>query len=97
MGQLVIFDPTGVLPEVKGIQLRKLDTLHGKKIGFRVDWKNFDFWCEEVDKQIRATFEVHDVRHYHPTSRTTASNTEDTRKLKEFASEVDAVVVGLAA
>lgn len=97
MPKLEILDPTGVMPEVKGIQLHKLDTLHGKKIGFRVDWKNFDIWCEEVDKQVRTNFEVQDVKHYHPTSRTTASNTEDTRKLKEFASSVDAVVVGLAA
>ncbi|MBM4405179.1 MAG: hypothetical protein FJ039_03220 [Chloroflexi bacterium] len=97
MGQLVILDPTGVMPEVKGIKLNKLESLHGKKVGFRVDWKNFDIWCEEVDKHIRSDFEVRDVRHYHPTSRTTATNLEDTRKLKEFASEVDAVIVGLAA
>ena len=97
MARIEILDPTGVIPEAKGLKTATLDTLHGKKIGFRVDWANYDIFCDEADKQLRANFELRDVVHYHPKTRTSATQKEGTEEMKKFASEVDAVVVGLAA
>ena len=97
MAKIELLDPTGVIPQTEGSVVHKLDTMDGKRIGFRVDWKNFDVFCDETDRLLRDDYEVMDVRHYHPKGRTTAAEKEGTEEVKEFAAGVDAVAVGLAA
>ena len=97
MAKIELLDPTGVIPETERTEVSKLDTLHGKRIGFRVDWRNFDVFCDEADLHLREAYELQDVTHYYPKSRTTATEKEGTKALKEFAGTVDAMAVGLAA
>ncbi len=97
MPKIELLDPTGVIPEAAGARLATLDTMHGKRIGFREDWPNFDVFCEEADRHLRNSFELRDVVHYRPASRNSATKDAGTREMQEFARKVDAVVVGLAA
>ena len=97
MTKIELLDPMGVIPETEEVALHTLDTMHGKRIGFRVDWANFDIFCDEADRSLRENFELQDVRHYHPASRTESTKEAGDQELKAFASEVDAMVVGLAA
>ncbi len=97
MAKIEILDPTGVIPESEAVDLPTLDTMHGKRIGFRVDWANFDVFCDEADKHLRDSFELQDVRHYHPAGKSEATKEAGSEELKAFAGTVDAMVVGLAA
>ena len=97
MAKIELLDPTGVIPETKGAEAPRLDTMDGKRIGFRVDWRNYDVFCDEADRHLREAYELQDVTHYYPKSRTTATEKEGTKALKEFAGTVDAMAVGLAA
>ncbi len=97
MAKIELLDPTGVIPDAAGSKVATLDTLHGKKIGFRVDWPNFDLFCNEADRHLREAYELRDVVHYHPSQRTGATKEATAKEIKEFAGQVDAMVVGLAA
>ena len=96
MAKIELLDPTGVMPKLEKTDTPTLDTIDGKRIGFRVDWANFDIFCDDVDAHLKENYEPLEVKHYTPTFR---SQTDDAgaKELAEFVESVDAVVVGLAA
>lgn len=96
MAKIELLDPTGVMPTVSKTETPTLDTIDGKRIGFRVDWANFDIFCNEVDAHLKENYEPLEVKHYYPTSRS-QTDAAGAKELSDFVDSVDAVAVGLAA
>ena len=96
MAKIELLNPTGVMPRLEKTATPTLDTIDGKRIGFRVDWANFDVFCNEVDAQLKENYEPLEVKHYYPTMRS-QTDSDGAKELENFIDSVDAVAVGLAA
>ncbi len=95
MAKIELLDPTGVMPKLDKTDTPTLDTIDGKRIGFRVDWANFDVFCDEVDAHLKENYEPLEVKHYYPSGRSQTDS--GAQELADFVESVDAVAVGLAA
>ena len=97
MGRVKLLDPTGVVPDTDAVTVAPLASLHGRRLGFRVDWPNFDVFCDELERLLHEAYELPAITQHHPSKRSTAARTQGDREMRDFAEGVDAAIVGLAA
>jgi hypothetical protein len=96
MASLSILSPVTLGPTEAHAIVRPLASLAGKRLGLRVDraWRSFHWVADEIATYARARLRVSDVVFFDPDIRIGSSQSERD-KLRVFASDVDAAVVGL--
>jgi hypothetical protein len=76
-----------------------LESLVGRKIGFRAEWDAFHVFCDRLSERLAAAGEVTSTTRWETSF--ARSGDEATRQrsadLERFAAGIDAAVVGLAA
>jgi hypothetical protein len=96
MPPIQILDPTVMPNEAAGTDVQQLHSLTGKVLGLRVDWPNYEHFCNRLDELIRSRIEIGDIEHFYPPKLRSATSNSQT-VVTDFAERIDAAVVGLAA
>lgn len=96
MATIQILSPAALGPAEAHPLTPALASLAGTRLGIRVDraWQSFHWVAEEVAEYARARLGVREVVFFDPDIRIGSPETESD-KLRVFASDVDAAVVGL--
>lgn len=96
MATLQILSPAALGPSDARPVCAPLTTLAGKRLGIRVDraWQSFHWVADEVARHARRALGVADVVSFDPDIRIGSPETESD-KIRVFASDVDAALVGL--
>lgn len=96
MTTLQILSPVALGPSEARPPAAALPSLAHKRLGIRVDraWRSFHWVADEIATYARERLHVRDVVFFDPDVRIGAPETE-TDKIRVFASDVDAAVVGL--
>jgi hypothetical protein len=96
MATLQILSPAALGPSEARPLRPPLATLAGARLGIRVDraWQSFHWVADEVARHARAALGVADVVFFDPDIRIGAPEAESD-KIRVFASDVDAALVGL--
>ena len=96
MTTIEILSPVALGPSEARPLSPRLPTLRDKVLGIRVDraWQSFHWVADEVAAYARTRLHVADVVFFDPDIRIGAPETE-TDKIRVFASDVDAALVGL--
>jgi hypothetical protein len=96
MATLQILSPVALGPSDARPLVPPLASLADKRLGIRVDraWQSFHWVADEVATYARTHLGVADVVLFDPDIRIGAPETE-TDKIRVFASDVDAALVGL--
>ncbi|HWP67473.1 MAG TPA: hypothetical protein VNO26_16370 [Candidatus Limnocylindria bacterium] len=96
MATLQILSPVSLGPSEARALVPPLPSLAGRRLGIRVDraWRSFHWVADEVAQHARKRLGAADVVLFDPDIRLGAPETE-TDKIRVFASDVDAALVGL--
>ena len=96
MASLRILSPATLGPTGAHAIAPPLASLAGRRLGLRVDraWRSFHWVADEIATYARARLHVRDVVFFDPNIRIGSSQSERD-KIRVFASDVDAAVVGL--
>ena len=96
MATLQILSPVALGPSDARPLVSPLATLTGKRLGIRVDraWQSFHWVADEVARHARERLGVAAVVFFDPDIRIGSPETE-TDKIRVFAADVDAALVGL--
>jgi len=96
MATINILSPAALGPADAHPLTPPLASLRGKRLGIRVDraWQSFHWVADELAIYARERLGVRDVVLFDPDIRIGSPETES-EKLRVFASDVDAAVVGL--
>jgi len=91
-----ILSPVSLGPSDARTPVAPLPSLAGRRLGIRVDraWRSFHWVADEVARYAREQLGVSAVVFFDPDIRIGAPDTE-TDKIRVFASDVDAALVGL--
>jgi hypothetical protein len=91
-----ILSPVALGPSDARTIVPPLATLAGRRLGIRVDraWQSFHWVADEVARHAREELGVAEVVLFDPDIRIGAPDTESD-KIRVFASDVDAALVGL--
>jgi len=96
MATLQILSPVALGPSEARPLVPALPSLAGKRLGIRIDraWQSFHWVADEVARHARERLGVAHVVFFDPDIRIGAPETESD-KIRVFASDVDAALVGL--
>ena len=96
MATTQILSPVSLGPSEARPLVPSLPTLTGRRLGIRVDraWRSFHWVADEVARHARVRLGVADVVFFDPDIRIGAPETESD-KIRVFASDIDAALVGL--
>ena len=96
MATIQILSPVALGPAAARPLAPALPSLSGKRLGIRVDraWRSFHWVADEVARHARAALAVRDVVLFDPDIRIGSPETES-EKIRVFAADVDAALVGL--
>jgi|SRR5687767_11832584 hypothetical protein len=96
MATVQILSPAALGPAEARPLAPALASLAGARLGIRVDraWRSFHWVADEVATHARATLGVRDVVLFDPDIRI-GSPDDESERIRVFAADVDAAVVGL--
>jgi hypothetical protein len=99
MANVELLSPVPPIAERTMAVVSPLPTLSGKRIGFRIEWENFDTFCDHLWQRLEADHGAAARVDWHTSFARAGGEAEQQRaaELEWFAAGTDAAVVGLAA
>jgi hypothetical protein len=96
MSEIQVLSPVALGPSENRALAPAVASLRGKRLGIRHDkaWRSFEIFSDELERLAREQLGVAEVVRFDPGTRIGSPEAESARAV-EFASRVDAAVVGL--
>ncbi|MBI4307782.1 MAG: hypothetical protein HY684_03140 [Chloroflexi bacterium] len=97
-----ILDPVAEPPKRSNKLAPLLEDVRGKAVGFRIQWSNFDVFCQRVEELLREQHQPSRVNRLDLLMESgvrgrAAGTAAKPQELDEFAKKSDWAIVGLAA
>lgn len=94
MAKIGFLDPTSDFPKTLKRLPPRLDSVRGKTIGIRVHWTRFDAYAERAEKLLA---ELYGAKTSRIEGRGITQIASRAQEWANWASQIDAAIVGLAA